>query len=98
MTTRYPPLTKTDSEIRLLSIDRLYHGQPILYHLEVVSLDVNPRLSALSYVCSDPNDTGSLIINDEPSGVDTNLTTAFRHATHHRKFAFRNENTDNFWL
>ncbi|QDS72150.1 hypothetical protein FKW77_004359 [Venturia effusa] len=93
MSISYEPLSRLESEIRLLTIlptsgtDRDEH---IRCTLEIVSLVFPPSYTALSYCWGDPNDKGDIVVNEQRVQAGSNLIAALQQ--------LREDNISKVWV
>ncbi|OIW24626.1 hypothetical protein CONLIGDRAFT_101104 [Coniochaeta ligniaria NRRL 30616] len=74
----FEPLNPALSEIRLLRLLPGKADEPIRCTLHIVSLNKPPRFEAISYVCGDPADTRTILVNGQRLDVTVNLEDALR--------------------
>ena len=73
----YQPLNHARREIRLLEIEP--NSESLSCKLHVVSLDTEPRYTALSYVWGDSTSKEDIIVNGSTIPVTKNLRSALQH-------------------
>ncbi|KAJ4257317.1 hypothetical protein NW762_008435 [Fusarium torreyae] len=92
----YTPLDRSRREIRLIEI--LSVKPTIVCTLSTVSLDDNPRFSALSYLWGDAGNTKHITVNGITKGVTPSLANALEYIPYHWKKAFPGRNFKSFRL
>ncbi|KAF2469448.1 uncharacterized protein BDR25DRAFT_289012, partial [Lindgomyces ingoldianus] len=78
----YSPLPLGDTEIRLVTIVPGILEDPMVCILEAVSLDSPLAYEALSYVWGNLDDSRTIIVNNAPADVTSNLDMALRYIRH----------------
>jgi hypothetical protein len=98
----YTSLNPNKNEIRLLKVLGGYQAkeklEPLQYKLITVSMDHNPRFTALSYVWGDPNDTEQIDVNGGCLHVPKSLTYALQYVGYHWKSQFPGDRQDSFYI
>ncbi|TGO69116.1 hypothetical protein BOTNAR_0015g00320 [Botryotinia narcissicola] len=79
MTLYSQPLSLSNREIRILILQPLSQGTPILCTVETISLLSHPSYEALSYVWGDASIRQTITFNDTPFSVTQNLAIALYH-------------------
>jgi hypothetical protein len=92
----YERLNASRSEIRLLENDGT--GSEACWRLSVVSLDDNPRFTALSYAWGTSTETEQITLNGKVVSIKGNLAYALRHVYQHWVDAFPHERPHQLFL
>ncbi|KAK4221491.1 heterokaryon incompatibility protein-domain-containing protein [Podospora fimiseda] len=94
--TLYTRLSHSPPQIRLLSIHS--SSLEISCRLHIVTLSPSLEFTALSYVWGPPEATETILVNNRPVSVRSNLANALRNVTYHWKKRFPNRPTEEFRL